>query len=325
MNYHNLKYAQGRSLVEVMISMTIGLVIALAISTLVITNSQTYKVFDDKSVMEEDGRMALNMLAIQVRQIGYGNVMDTGHHVESGGGSTDFSDSTALTQGIRGCTGGFVTPNGDPTACNNTATTPDSIVVRYVASSDNALSVSASGVAAPLDCLGQTVPLDNTDPSNLVYTVENRYYIASNPANGRREMYCVGNGNSPLGATTFAAGQPVMENVVDMKIIYGYDQLGAQSVNGFYTAASLNDGTVPSPLNPIGKPVDVNDPPIPPWKRVVSAKICLVMRSANDNLVKTPVQYIDCSGNTVTATDKRLYSTFSSVVALRGRASGRTL
>lgn len=315
MSFMTLKYTRGRTLAEVMIAMAIGLVISLAVTSLFISNSQTYRIFDDKSLMEEDGRMALNMLAYHVRMVGYGNIKNTGNQTESGGGATDYN-TIVWGEPIAGCTGGFVSATASPAVCTNSGTAPDSFIVHYIVDSDNANQGSASAVS-PTDCLGQAIAIN---PADSTYTIENRYYIALNATTNRNELYCVGNGGVAFGTSSWLAGQPVMENVVDMKVIYGYDQQGTQSANSFFSAASLVAGTVPAPAGQLP-----GDPPLSKWARVVSAKICLVMRSANDNLAPTSTKYTDCSGNVVTPTDKRLYSTFSTVVTLRGRAAGNSL
>lgn len=314
-----MKNMHGRSLVEVMIAMAIGLVISLAVSSLYITNSQTYRVFDDKSLLEEDGRMALNTLAFHVRMAGYGVLLNTTGFVDSGGGKTSFDKFNLADEAIWGCSGGFVTPSGaSPIACTGGAT-PDAFRIRYVVDGDNANQVAASGVNTPTDCLGQPVASSGT-----TYMVENRFYIAVNPATGKNELYCAGNGGIAFGTPVLQPGKPLLENVVDMRLTYGYDQQGTQSANSFYVAASLTDGSAPAPTGGT-PPADASQPPPTPWSRVVSAKICLVMRSANDGLTPTPMKYTNCSGTVVTAADKRLYSTFSTVVSLRGRTNGATL
>lgn len=313
----NLRYSQGRSLVELMIAMTIGLIISLAVTSLFVNNSQTYKIFDDKSVMEEDGRMALNMIAYHVRMAETGPPKNTTNQSESGGGVSTY-DKIGSGEAIAGCSGGFVSPVAVPAACNPSTTGPDSILIRYLVDLDNANQ--ASGSPAPTDCLGQAVPQGSNG-----FTVENRYYIAINPTTNRSELYCAGNGGVPIGAP-LSAGKPIMENVVDMKIIYGYDPMYTNSANSFYSAVDLYAPTVPGPYPSLRRP-----PPLDPldihskWYKVVSAKICMVMRSANDGLAPKPMTYTNCAGTVVTATDKRLYSTFSTVVSIRGRVSGRTL
>lgn len=310
----NLRYAQGRTLVELMISMTIGLIIMLAVSTLYVTNTQTYRVTDDKALLEEDARLALATMAFNVRMAGYGELTDASPLRNAGGGVTNFTNAG---QAIQGCTGGFTSPIAIPMTCTGTATNPDSFLIRYVVDSVN--SNQSGGL--PTDCLGQTVAGG---------IVENRFYVQVNPVTNRRELFCAGNGGTVAGAAAFAnVGQPIADNVVDMKITYGYDQDDNQSVDGFYTAASLSAGTtVPMPAykdpDPTLLPTETQQLMTDRFYKVLSAKICIVMRSANDNLTPAPQKYRDCSGGLVTATDRRLYSAFSNVVSVRGRTNGRT-
>ncbi|PXX40058.1 PilW family protein [Undibacterium pigrum] len=323
----NLKYSQGRSLVELMIAMTIGLIISLAVTSLFVNNSQTYKIFDDKSVMEEDGRMALNMIAYHIRMAETGPQKNTGAQVAAGGGVSSYDQNI---EGISGCSGGFISPlvpaspvpAVNPVPCNLSTTGPDSLTVRYIVDVDNSNAAAASA-AAPTDCLGQAVPQTVKFPTtDSNYTVENRYYIVTNSSTGRSDLYCAGNGGVPIG-TAFSAGKPIMENVIDMKIVYGYDQQNKQSVNSFFNAADLMAPTVPDPVGE-ADPLP-GDPPITKWARIISAKICLVMRSENGGLAPKPMTYTNCSGTVVTAPDKRLYSTFTTVVGIRGRVPGRSL
>jgi type IV pilus assembly protein PilW len=308
----NLRYAQGRTLVELMISLTIGLIIMLAVSTLYVTNTQTYRVTDDKALLEEDGRLALATMAFSVRMAGYGQLTNASPSRQSGGGSSSY---TGAGQALQGCTGGFSSPLAVPMSCAG-GTTPDSFLVRYVI--DGVNSNQSGGV--PTDCLGQPVAGG---------IVENRFYVQLNPVTNRKELFCAGNGGTPS-AGTLLAGQPIADNVIDMKVMYGYDQDDNQSVDGFYSAASLGpSSSVPMPAYQ-DPDVSLLSPEIQllmtdRFYKVLSAKICIVVRSANDNLTPTPQKYRDCSGALVTPVDKRLYSAFSTVVSLRGRTNGRTL
>jgi len=311
----NLRYSQGRTLVELMISMTIGLIIMLAVSSLYITNTQTYRVTDDKALLEEDGRLALATIAFNLRMAGYGQLTDASPLRNAGGGVTNFTNAG---QALQGCTGGFTAPLAIPMTCTGSAASPDSFLVRYVIDSDNA---NLNG-GIPADCLGQAVAGG---------IVENRFYVQLNPTTNRRELFCAGNGGTAGGAASFASpGQPIADNVVDMKITYGYDQDDNQSVDGFYTAASLASGTsVPMPAykdpDPSLLPAETQALMTDRFYKVLSAKVCIVMRSANDNLTPAPQKYRDCSGTLVTPTDRRLYSAFSNVISVRGRTNGRTL
>lgn len=295
----------GRSLVELMIALTISMVILIALVTLFVANKQTYRLTDDKARLDEEGRLALNLISFHLRMAGYGALVSAKPIDVMKAPFTNFLSPSQLQnysgapklEAIQGCSGGFVDASSVIHVCNN-GDRADAIIIRYVVDSNNA-NVNAANL--PTDCLGQKVVVT---PS----VVENRFFIATNPSTQRSELYCVGNGGTVSNVTSFTSSpQPIVENVSDMRISYGLDFDGDQSVDAFYSAEAI------SAL------------PEPNWSRVVSAQICLVMMSANNGLTTHRQQYRNCNGAITNASDLRLYSTFSTVVALRSRASGSTL
>jgi type IV pilus assembly protein PilW len=300
-----LKRFYGRSLVELMIALTISMLILIALVTLVVANKQTYRLTNDKARLDEEGRLAINLIAFHLRMAGYGALI-TAKPVDvlktpftnfmSPSQVLNYSANPAL-EAIEGCSGGFVDASSVIYACNN-GDDPDGIIIRYVVDANNA-NLNSSNL--PTDCLGQKVIVKPP-------VVENRFFVATNATTLRSELYCVGNGGSAVNVKKFTASpQPIVENVSDMRISYGVDSDGDQSADAFYSAETI------SAL------------PAPNWSRVVSAQICLVMKSANNGLTTTQQQYRDCQGTLKTAADRRLYATFSSVITLRSRASGSSL
>jgi type IV pilus assembly protein PilW len=295
----------GRSLVELMIVLAISMVILIALMSLLATNKQSFRVTDDKARLDEEGRLAINLIAFHLRMAGYGALISAKPIDAAKQATTNFLSPLQLEdylsapkmEGVQGCSGGFVDASAVVHNCKNTDAA-DGIIVRYVVDANNANLNSAN---LPSDCLGQKV-IGNP------MVVENRFFVAVNATSMRSELYCAGSGGTVVGDARFAASpQPIVENVSDMRILFGYDSDGDQSVDGFYTAESI------SAL------------PEPSWSRVISAEICLVMQSANNGLATTNQQYRNCSGTLVLASDKRIYSTFSSVVAVRSRTSGSSL
>ena len=301
----NLQQFYGRSLVELMIALTISMVILIALITLFVANKLTYRLTDDKARLDEEGRLALNLISFHVRMAGYG-ALSTAKPVDSMKMPfTNFMSPAQLLnysgapklEAIEGCSGGFVDASSVTHVCNNRDSS-DAIIIRYVVDRDNA-NLNAANL--PTDCLGQKVVVT---PS----VVENRFFIATNASTHRSELYCVGNGGTAANVANFTSSpQPIVENISDMRISYGLDSDGDQSVDAFYSAES------------------VSALPEPNWSRVVSAQICLVMMSANNELTTQRQQYRNCSGNLIYASDLRLYSTFSTVITLRSRASGSSL
>lgn len=298
----------GRTLMEVMIALTLGMVILIAITSLFEGNKRTYRTSDDKGRLEEDGRLALNLLAFHVRMAGYDELADSSLLGNYG------TRTNSRVAGFEGCTGGFTNPATVARVCTNDAALSDGFLVRYAA---DAVNANLNGAGLPTDCLGQ----------GIIFTpgvVENRFFVAVNPGTGVQEIYCQGNGGTPPGALNFTSpAQPIVENVVNMNVSYGYvfdTKRTVRSADSFFTAAQIDNPALPDP------DVDGLDGPTTPagalahkWARVVSAKICLVMRSPNNGVASTPQRYRDCNGALVTAPDRRLYGVFSTVVALRGR------
>lgn len=317
--------ARGRSLVEIMIALTIGMVILIAISSLFMGNRQSFKANDDKTRLDEEGRLALSLMAFHVRMAGYGTMLTSNEKYTADNDPnpanfnknypatyTSYSDrrTGSSVNAIRGCAGGFADTAADVTALACAAgTTTDAFLVRYVVDQN----IIASGGAVPTDCLGANVILSPAIPEEKgrpgtapYYLIENRFFVQNNATTGIPELYCRGNGTTPPGTNLVNPAQPIAENVESMKITYGLASVGSatvQNVNRFLTADLMAAGD---------------------WENVISVRICIVVRSANDNVATAKQSYRDCNDNQVVATDRRLRGVFSTTVAIRNRSVGAT-
>ncbi len=298
----------GRSLIEVMIALTLGMLILIAITSLFSANKQTYRTSDDKTRMDEEGRLALNMMAFNIRMSGYGSLTSVTPYIAVTDPNnpkykksipatfTNFTDTSGnAVDAIKGCSGGFNNSAAATIACvGGGSTTLDAISTRYVVDDKNA-NVSAG---APTDCLGAAV----LPSAGGFYVVENRFFIQNNPITGRPELYCHGNGTTVPGANFANPAQPLTENVEQMVITYGVAATPeAQTPSQFLTAAAIVGST---------------------WESVVLARVCLVVTSANNGIARTPQSYRDCSDNIVTAPDLRLRGVYAATVAIRNRSTG---
>jgi type IV pilus assembly protein PilW len=214
---------------------------------------------------------------------------------------SNFDPNCTLGNSIRGCSGAFTNTAAvlpaSTVALGCAAGPSDSFLVRYVVDADNT-NVSAGGGIT--DCLGANIIADATTGA---FIVENRFFVATK-ANGVPELHCRGNGATPTGSNLALVSQPIAENVESMSITYGLAASATtQAVTRFATAGELEA----TPSN---------------WDQVISARICLLVRSANDNITSAPQSYADCTNTVVTATDRRLRSAFSTTVTIRARATG---
>jgi type IV pilus assembly protein PilW len=333
------RLGRGFSLIELMISLTIGLVIAVAAMSAYLGTASASKMTDAQSRMNEDGQAALNLLTSQLRLAGanpvQANRANAFRHnpvfnsTYVGGTSTAYGTSTLAAIGVsvspvtytmasfalRGCDGTFgsITSAVDIsslTCAGGTTTLPDSIAVSYEADRYNTISTSTGRAT---DCVGGSLPTASATFSSGVSTTatwavaDNRFYVKSS-AGGIPSLYCKG---------AASLEQPLVENVEDMQLQYGVVSTTANSptatVAGYLTA----DGVI-TETNMALLASDADR-----WGRVITVRICVVVRS------ETPVapdaasaSYTKCDGSTDSSkTDLRLRRAYSTTVVLRNRRS----
>jgi type IV pilus assembly protein PilW len=313
----------GRSLVELMIALTLGMLVLLAVSSLFIGTRGTYRSLDDKSRLDEEGRLALHLLAHHIRMAGYGSLHNQSKFVENdqfaSGASTvsanfpamytRFNEATSSSKrwqsvdAIRGCDNGFTNIQSLPSelSCASTnagLTQSSAFMVRYEVDTVNG---NATITGIPTDCLGNAIPETQLPiTGGGIYIADNRFFIQNRPNSTTPELYCQGNGSS--------AAQPLAENVEQMNITYGLlapdpnfprDSVFTQTVARFVRATDVTN-----------------------WNQVGSVRICLLVRSANNNVTTSRQTYRDCSDASVTSTDRRLRSAFITTIAIRSRVVG---
>lgn len=357
----------GLSLIELMVSIAIGLVLMIAVVSAYLGSSGASKMAEATGRMNEDAQAALSILSQQIRMAGFNprqQLYDVttprnsvyGYPINS---SLTPSATTTLYLGplsysVRGCDGKFTDINDATKTINDLTCTggdnskPDSIAITYEADSYNTVK-TATGL--PTDCLGNgltnpgfalitndpatpTANLtpskisDGTNPATAATSVtyrlaDNRFYIDTAAGSTVPSLYCQGNGGAS-GSTA----QPLVENVEDLQFYWGLAKAPVpspddmtvagylDSANAIETDASLNSLDVTPPA---GAPAANGKPNR--WTRVVTVKICVVVRSeqpvASDAV---SAQYVKCDGTLNTSPpDLRLRRAYTTVVALRNR------
>ncbi|WP_374318368.1 PilW family protein [Aquabacterium sp.] len=277
----------GISLVEMLVSMVVGLVVVGAGLAMYVSSGFASKGSTALSQMTEDASIALSLLRSQVAMAGYSN--PTG--INSDGLLT--KNYTGIA--IFGCDGGptAATANGGLASmvCNGGAAA-DSIVTLYEADTSNTVATSSG---APTDCLGSGLTA-----SGGYYLAENRFFVSNNT------LSCLGNGNT--------TSQPLVDNVVDMQITYGVADtttVGSTTVTGgvakrYMSATDIIDTASVAPTTAAK------------WGQVTSVRICIVVRS-EDQILDSAASYYNCAGTATTPADKRLYRAFTTTVTLQNR------
>ena len=333
------RHAKGFSLIELMVSLTIGLIIAVAAGSAYLGSAGAGRIAEAQSRMNEDAQAALNILAQQVREAG-NNPLRSGdrdtafrhnpiYDTTYVGGSVTYGTSTYVVTStaafslssfsLRGCDGKFshittATKLDALTCAGGTTTLPDSIAVSYEADRYNTIP-TASPSFAPTDCLGSelstvSVTFPSGSATTATYAVsDNRFYIGTSTAIVSPSLYCKGIGN--------VNPQPLVENVEDMQFTYGTvsstNTSTTATVAGYLTADEVVTDTNLALL-----PIEEQR-----WGKVLSVRICVLVRSENPVAPDADsARYDDCQGGRdVAAPDLRLRRAYSTTVVLRNRRS----
>ena len=282
---------RGVTLIELMVSITVGLLLVLFVSTLYLSSRSSARINDASSRMQEEGRSVMYLIGRNLMQAGFGTL--TSSDMATFVSKAKLTDFTG--DGLLGCQKGFDTPSSLASkACKETGTAKPAFQVSYRV--DNTYS-STLGIGT--DCNGQEAKYKD-DGSEFGATdkryATNRFYL--NTTN--KTLNCVGNGGTE---------QPLLANVEDMQISYGlatsttmYDADGFRSIERYVDADGV--GTA--------------------WGDVLSVEVCLELSSnPNENVTPNAQTYLNCSGTSVDAPDRRLHTVMRSVFALRNNASVR--
>jgi type IV pilus assembly protein PilW len=344
--------ALGFSLIELMVSLTIGLVIAVAAMSAYLGAASSSKMTDAQSRMNEDAQAALAILSQQIRMAG-NNPAQASRTSESLQNPvylptptftlptptfTYSAGSYALTNfRIRGCDGTFgnitsataTVDSLDTSTCvSGTSTIPaDSVAINYEADRYNTIETTS---LVPTDCLGNgltqitgTLPtVTTTSPTTIsstvsYYVAENRFYVGTSTAILSPSLYCKGNGGS-------GTQQPLVENIEDLQFEYG--TVVSTATTTMPTVGTPTTAPVAGYLraDQIASPTDAGLAALAigdRWNKVTAVRICVVVRSENPMVSDAASgQYYKCDGNKdTTKTDLRLRRAYSTTVSLRNQ------
>ena len=296
---------RGRTLLELMISISIGLVVIGAVFVVYLGTTASSRQSSANNRISEDAAIAMAILGNNLRMAGYSPpraLFSPGSALVDGVKAV-VPDRHYVGPAIRGCDFGFSSAANvafDLITCNPSSSPgPAAFVVRYEGDSFNTIPISGN----PSDCLtnGITANTVSTYDATSYKLVESRFSVDTSASNGTPELYCAGSG----GVAPFTR-QPLMQFVENMAISYGIaeDNLGGNVVR--YVSQTQLDAITPGTTDSL-------------WARVVSVKLCLVLRSETRDQ-NGGGNYIDCAGNSVASPNGFIRRSFTSVFALRNRA-----
>ncbi len=284
---------RGMGLVELMISMTIGLILLGTLTYVYLGTRQTSRSHDDLSRMEESGRNAMEIIGKAVRQAGFRLDVKMVNPLPPGVSTKPtlpnsrayplLSVTSNNIDAIFGTEGG-----GAAFGTLGAASAPsDTLTIRHdpawVADATNPMK----GTEA--NCAGAVVTSDNPLTSVNPDVVE--YVFNINPTTPA--LRCGTN------AATAAVGGVIVDNIERMQITYGLrDATGA--IISYITA-----------------PATTTDPR---WANVAAVRVSLLVRGPSAGITANNSQTYTFNGETVTSTDGFLRQVYTSTFTVRNQA-----
>ena len=329
--FPNFSRQGGRTLIELIIAIAIGLVIVAGVASLYLSSSQVSRVANQVGAVEDGGQLAMFVMGDAIRMAGFGEIV--GSSATSRLGQTQFGGPQ-----LRACSNGsftdpWATPPDVTCVPSGLPAGPDELLVSY---QSNNIKASPQGPLA--DCLGQT--FDSLNPAHS--TTVDRFGGPSNAnvpiatsvfsINGNGEFSCRGK----YGPAT----QALIGNAANFKVFFGFDNVrngaaGAGQVDLVPMARMWLDAAAVNAAGP-GGPVMLGTVQASPWDNVVSVFVCVTIVTNQTGLTTTAATTrarcpetaaevatgLDGGGNplTVVDTDGFIRRTFSQVLAVRANA-----
>lgn len=342
----------GLSLVELMISLTLGIVLMTGVVQLFMTSRMTYNTQQGISRIQESGRMAMDFLAQDLRMAGYMGCMSRPENIVSGlEGASAGTYLYNFGVAVEGYTG-----NNHPLTGLSGASTPvedsDVLLVRR-AGGDGLTIVGATGTSANLDvapnangnCVGDA-PLCVGDIAVVADCNQGRVFRVTNLTNigggGTRIVHAVNashdphNRDSQLGNQQFPPGAEVLS--VNTIAYYVADSSFAPGVRSLWKKVGENPpteliegvermkllyGRSTDPGNPPSQYVSESDINVNQWSDVSAVRVHLLLQSMEANIMPEP-QSLDFAGETLDGddvADRRMRQVFTSTIGIRSRLS----
>lgn len=274
----NKTHQTGFTLVEIMISMALGLVIAGAVIQIMVSNSVTEKLNRAMASTQESGRFIINRLRAEMLMVGLYDQMSPKLNID------------------------VDTVNENNFVRNHPVILPNEFAVRSTLGSiqgnsggNDTLVVS---LQSKMDCRGYTLGYANDEE----FYVVNEYFVEDN------KLKCRGFDGRYLRGQKAAEGHnshksmTILDDVVNFQVTYGITDpaatLGAAIPTRFITADNIQNA--------------MNN-----GKTVVALRIALVVRADSDITVETKPSFRLLNEASYTPSDNGLYKSFETTITLR--------
>lgn len=329
----------GFSLIELMVSLAIGLFIILGVLVVYVGGIRSYSVNDALSRVQESGRFAIEFIARDVRVAGFQAGCDSVNNLLNESGSNYSEDLHLLGGGIKGwdnSAGTFASElsnyeaGTDVILLKNTATgtaltaTGNTPKIANTINLDSASGIAAGEIILVADAQGCDLFQNRSDANATALT---RGASNNNPGPGNKNpgknsfshrydgdldifrfkarLYYIGQGGN---------GRPALRRITlsENGILEGDAELvsGVEDMQIEYGVDTDGDQSVD---------VYQDAASLPDWEQVLAARIYLLVAGETGNVLEIATDSLPEPFDAVDTSDKRLRKVFTSTVALRNR------
>ncbi|VUD52907.1 hypothetical protein TDB9533_01727 [Thalassocella blandensis] len=328
---------KGLSLIELMVSLVIGLVLMTGVVEVFISSKGTFTTQNAMSRVQEVGRLAIDFMAKDIRQAGYAGCITRGEmEIVDGLDASASSDYRySFVNAIRGY---------DADTAENTLNVTDGLTGIEVKANTDALFVSSAGASSL--SLSQSTGSTNTVKANGAVSggcvgdvCEGDIVVLSDCVQARRfqvtgltensgkvdvkydDSSATPGNNTASWGQEFDTGSQIIRTTNMLYFIadneFGepslYQKVGddlpivlLEGVQDMKLTYSSNGGAY------------VEDSAVTNWNAVTSVNVELLVRSPVDNVIEDSQPYT-FAGTTTTPADRRIRQTFNSTIAIRNR------
>lgn len=274
----NKKHQKGFTLVEIMISMALGLVIAGAVIQIMVSNSVTEKLNRAMASTQESGRFIINRLRAEMLMVGLYDQMNPKLNL-----NVDIVNENNFVR-------------------NHPVILPNEFAVRTtlgaIQGSSGGNDTLVVSLQSNMDCRGYVLGYANDEE----FYVVNEYFVDDN------KLKCRGFDGRYLRGQKAAEGHnshksmTILDDVVNFQVTYGVTDLASTSGSAIPTRFVSADG-IQSAINN--------------GKTIVALRIALVVRADSDITVETKPSFRLLNEANYTPSDNGLYKSFETTITLR--------
>lgn len=205
----------GHTLTELMVGMAISGLLLAGVAQAFFANTQTFAVVSEQSVLQENGRLALQLIGAQLRQTGYVQEISPQHFYDTQLRDEVFPPLSDVEFAGLDFAAGAVVGGLDNAGSANVRDGSDVLVLRY--------EKTITGEGLFRDCAG-TVLDEDFEPNSAIagFFVDDEFTLRCVRADGQQVQ--------------------LIDGVEDMQVLYGLDADGLEPVRAdvYRTAAELD-------------------------------------------------------------------------------------